>query len=145
MVGSESDCLDIVLGNHVGEDGAYLLRLHGVLELYHEVAAAGEIDTLAQSSYGQEADADDCNGTEYGEGLLGILHEPDLGVLHEVLGNRCGEGEILQLALAEEVLIDDTCQEHSCEERAYDTYDKGRGESADGACTEVEQDDTGYD
>ena len=67
MIGTQSDCLNIVLGNYFLKDVTNLLGLNGLLKLNYEVTATGKVDTLAESAGCKECNADDGNGTENSE------------------------------------------------------------------------------
>ena len=66
-------------------------------------------------------------------------------VLHQVLREVGVELQTEPLVFLEAVLVNETGEEHCCEERAEDTNDPRGGEALDRTCTEVEQNDTGDD
>ena len=66
-----------------------------------------------------------------------------MGVLHEVLRERSVEGEVLPLVFLHLTVVDQTCEEHCCEERYADTDDEGGSEATDRTCTEDIEYDTG--
>ena len=144
-VGTEGNGRSVAFGISLSNDRTDFLRLHTLLECHHVVTTTSEVDALAESANGK-ADAEDDSSNSHGyEGLLVERHERNLHVLHQVLRQRSGEGESEPLVVLVTVLVDDTGQEHSGEERAEDTDDPSGGEALHRTCTEIEQDDTGDD
>ena len=145
VVRSQGNDLNVAVAEFLGESLAYGLRLGILLEGHDEVASAGEVDALAQSADGERSDADGDEDAEDGEVAFHVSHEVILRVDHQVLGEPCGERQVQPLVLVHVVLVHQTGEEHGGEEGAGNTDDEGRGEAADGARTEEEQDDTGDD
>ncbi len=136
VVRTECECARVAARESLGEDATNLLRLNGVLELNHVVATAREVDAAAQT-HRCKADSEHGDGTDDNPARgLPCRHEAELRVLQQVLRPRRAEREAEPTVFVHLVFIDDAREEHGGEERADDTDDPSRGETANRTRTE---------
>ena len=142
VVGTQSKRTGVALGESFGQNAAYLLGLHGILELNHVVATAREVDAAAQAHRGEADDKHGDSSANHPARGVPRRHEAELRVLQQVLRERRAEREAKPAVFVHLMLIDEAREEHGREERADDTDDPRRGEAADGTRTEHIEDDT---
>ena len=124
---------------------AHLLRFRRFVEAHLIVAAAREVNALAQSAYAQEACPQHYEYDSAHSPRLVTAHEVEVCVLQYATRQLRLERQVLPLVFLHKVVVHQTGQVNSREERDGNTDNLCRGESADGTRTEVEQDDTGDD
>ena len=93
------------------EGRTHLVGANILIETDHIVATAGKVDAVV------EADRSHRNTTEKDDGErddvahFTLTEEVDLRIVEEVLRDRCGEGQVLDLLLSQEGFVDETCDE----------------------------------
>ena len=145
-VGTDGDGRGVALGECLGQQTANILGLNLLVEGYHKVAAAREVDALAEATAKDGNEADYSDGAEDAEALLIVRHELVLGILERDAVAQGGlEGEVLPLVVLHLPGVPHASEEHGCEEADEHADDERGGEAADRSCTEVVEDDTGDD
>ena len=80
------------------------------------VTTTSEVDTLAQATNYEATDEYHSCYDSYGEGSLVNRHELILLTLHQVVRDRSIKLAVHPLVVVQLIVVNQTCQEHSCEE-----------------------------
>ena len=116
-----------------------------LFEFDHKVATTREVDTFAQTTHTQGYKSCEQNDTKDSISFRSILEEVELAILQQTATELRFERQVEPLVLVEEMFEDDTANPNGGEEACANTDTQREGETADGACTNVVQNNGGDD